>query len=174
MTKPNDPVTGDFRSDEPRIRKTSLAARIWLFFFFVVVGYASAIAWDRAPEYRVAVVLAMASLFLYGPVADYLIKTGIRRGLRACSKKDYETAILEIERAYAFFERHSWIDRYRWIIALNITKASYREIALHNIASIHYRNGDWDDAKVVFHRMLALFPDNEVARLGLAKIETFD
>lgn len=174
MTNLNELETGDFKPDEPGLRKASIAARIWLFVFFLVVGYVSSVVWDKAPEYRIAVVSAVAFLFFYGSMADYVIKSGIRRGLRACSRRDFETAIQEIEGAYAFLERHSWIDRYRRIIALNISAVGYREIALYNIASIHYQNGHWDEAKAVFLRMLQRFPENQIAKRGLAMIETFE
>ncbi len=155
---------------EPVLYQPSNPARFGLLFFFIVVGLISVFVWNEAPDYRILLVAIVGFLFFYGSIADFFIQSGIRRGLRAYSNDDYETAIRELERAYEFFERNSWIDRYRRIIALDISAIGYREVTLYNIGTIQLQAGNLDGAKAAYRRMLESFPKNRLAQRGMEMI----
>lgn len=77
-------------------------------------------------------------------------------------------------RIFDFFERHSWIDRYRAVVMMSSTAISFREMALYNIAYIHLQAGHKSEAKAAFRRVLEQFPDSILAKRGLRAFETIE
>lgn len=55
-----------------------------------------------------------------------LVPRNHRRGIALSRSGDYSLAIREYEKSYAFFTRHSWIDRYRYIVLLSASRISYK------------------------------------------------
>jgi len=114
-----------------------------------------------------------------GVVAYLLLWMGIqltvlaqpRRAIRLLKRKDFVAAIPELEEIYAFFTRHLWIDKYRYLTLLVSSRMSYREMALINLAYCHAQNGNGAKSKEYYQRALDEFPDSEIAQSALKMFE---
>jgi hypothetical protein len=63
-----------------------------------------------------------------------LIPRDHRAGIKLGRKQQFEQAIPKFQASFDFFNRHAWIDRFRSIVLMSPSAASYREMALANIA----------------------------------------
>ncbi len=115
---------------------------------------------------------------LYGPMTYLLISILLRKliprthrnGIKKNSAEKFEDAIVEFEKSYAFFKKHEWIDKYRFITLLSSSKMSYREMALANIAFCYSQIGNGIKSKAYYERTLKEFPENGVAKSALKMI----
>ncbi len=103
-----------------------------------------------------------------------LVPRNHRRGIALSRSGDYSLAIREYEKSYAFFTRHSWIDRYRYIVLLSASRISYKEMALVNIAFCYSQTGDGNMAKKYYEKALGQFPDSGMARTALQMIHAVE
>ncbi len=101
-----------------------------------------------------------------------LIPRNHRKGIRCFSSGDYPLAIREFEKSYEFFTRHSWIDRYRYVVVLTSSRASYREMALLNIAYCYGQMGQGEKAKGYYRKTLEEFPESEMAKSALRMLNS--
>ncbi|MBE5791238.1 MAG: hypothetical protein IJN21_10645 [Clostridia bacterium] len=62
-----------------------------------------------------------------------------RKGMRLLKAEMYEKALVCFQKSEAFFEKHAWIDKYRFITMFSSSAYSYREMALHNQAHAYLR-----------------------------------
>ena len=46
-----------------------------------------------------------------------------------------------------FFKRYNWIDKYRFVVLLSLSRISYTEMALANIAFCHGQLGEGGKSK---------------------------
>jgi tetratricopeptide (TPR) repeat protein len=97
----------------------------------------------------------------------YFIPKDHRHGITLVKQKDFQGAIPYFKNSYEFFTKHSWLDKYRFIILLSSSKMSYKEMALNNIAFCYGQIGDGDKSIEYYHRTLTEYPDNEIAKAGL-------
>jgi hypothetical protein len=86
--------------------------------------------------------------------------------------RKWEAAIPHFESSYAFFSAHQWIDRFRSVILMSPSAASYREMALVNVAFCYSQLGHGTEAKSVYERALREFPGSPVASSALKLIES--
>ena len=86
----------------------------------------------------------------------------------------YPEAIARFEASYIFFTRHVWIDRYRSIVMMSPSAASYREAALINIAFCYAQIGQGAEAKNYYLRTLHEFPESGLAKAALTLIESIE
>jgi tetratricopeptide (TPR) repeat protein len=95
-------------------------------------------------------------------------------GMRLVHKREFENAIPCFHKSYDFFNKHSWIDRYRYVTLMSSSKMCYKEMALNNIAFCYSQIGDGDKAVEYYNRTLEEYPDNEMARAALNLISSVD
>ena len=127
------------------------------------------------PDRLAASVAVGAGIYLvYSQVCRRLVTRRIRRGLRFLKQQDFPAAIAEYEKAYEFFSRHSWLDRFRYITVLSSSAYSYREIALCSMAFAYAQMGDGTNAVKLYQRAVQEFPDCAVARTSLKALEALD
>jgi tetratricopeptide (TPR) repeat protein len=94
------------------------------------------------------------------------------RELTLCGRcAPFAEAIAEYEKAYEFFSRHSWLDRFRYLTVLSSSAYSYREAALCGIAFAYSQMGDGANAAKFYQRALTEFPGCAVARTSLKAME---
>ena len=96
-----------------------------------------------------------------------LVPKDHRRGMKKVKIEDFENAIPDFEKSYEFFKSNDWIDKYRFIVLLNSTMISYKEMALNNIAFCYGQIGKGDKSKEYYERTLKEFPDSGLAKAGL-------
>ncbi len=94
----------------------------------------------------------------------FFIASDNRRGLKAMARQDFDAALEHFGQSYAYFSKHSWLDRYRSITLMSSSLWSYREIALMNILTVHVRKKDFAAATRACRRVLEEFPDNQIAQ----------
>lgn len=76
-------------------------------------------------------------------------------------------AISYFQKSYDFFQRYSWLDRFGYLVLLNSSAISYREMALNNIAFSYGQAGDGENAKEYYEKTLLEFPNSTLACAGL-------
>ncbi len=119
---------------------------------------------------------------LYGVAAYLALSYGSRamltrhhkRGIRLSRTQRYDEAIREYEKSYRFFSHHPWLDRFRSIFLFSASAASYREMALINIAYCHAQLGRGREAKAAYEKTLLEFPDNDMARSAVKFIRAIE
>jgi tetratricopeptide (TPR) repeat protein len=116
---------------------------------------------------------------IYG-VAAYLVYSfgsrGVllknhRRGIYFAKLNSYHDAIREFQLSYQFLGRHQWVDKYRFIVMLDSSAVSYREMALCNIAYSHVQLQEPVQALQYYRRALEEFPESEMAKDGVVHVE---
>jgi tetratricopeptide (TPR) repeat protein len=114
-----------------------------------------------------------AVLYLaWSNISKTLLFTEHRRGVRLTFENRHEEAIQAFQATDALLRRYPWIDRYRWLVALDPSAIAYREMALCNIAFNYAQMGDARRAKAAYEYALAEFPTSEMARNALRLIES--
>ena len=143
------------------------------------------------PQLLVAALLVTGCCLLIGPsvlavwtaMAVYLILSftlkqtiprSHRTGMAFLKSGDYARAAAEFEKSYAFFTRHSWIDRARFLTLLSSSRVSYTEMALLNLAFCCTQTGDGAGAKRYYEKALEQFPDSEMAKTALKMINSVE
>jgi tetratricopeptide (TPR) repeat protein len=108
---------------------------------------------------------------LYSKSSRWVLLRAHRRGLRLAGAEQFEAAIQAYQESHAFFTRHPWVDRYRWVTLMMPAAMTYREMALLNIAYCYLQRQDATRAKEYYRRVLKDFPANEIAIATLQCIE---
>ena len=118
-------------------------------------------------------VLIGASVYLaYSFGSRMLIARDHQRGMSLTRGLRYAEAIPYFANSYKFFSDYAWIDRYRSVLLMSASQASYREMALCNIAFCYSQIGDGQRAEKYYHQAVNEFPDSGLARTALRLIES--
>lgn len=94
-----------------------------------------------------------------------------RRGLTLIRQGDYKQAAEMFEHSYKFFSERQWLDKYRAIFIFSVSKMSYREMALLNMAYCKVELKELTKAKELYSRTLQEFPQSRMAKDALAYLE---
>jgi hypothetical protein len=123
---------------------------------------------SRSPT---GVMIAASCYLVYSRGSRAFLARDHNRGIRLFRDQHYADAFPHFKASQTFFERHAWIDRYRAIVLLSSSAASYHEMALLNQAAclIHLHRGA--EAKALYDRTIHLYPDSPLAKGALAAIE---
>ncbi len=100
---------------------------------FVLLGYAIFRDWILGIYVGVLVYLAVAWTL------RLTLQKHHRKGMRLLKAETFEKALVCFQKSEAFFEKHAWIDKYRFITMFSSSAYSYREMALHNQAYAYLR-----------------------------------
>lgn len=93
------------------------------------------------------------------------------KGLRNLAKADYKTALNDFEKSHLLFSKHNFFDRYGFIFLLNMSRYSYREAALLNMAFINYKIGNIEEALKLYEKVLSINSKNRIAKKGIKIVE---
>lgn len=115
-----------------------------------------------------------AVYLLYSNLSKAFLLRSHRKGRRLTDEGQYEQAVAAFDRSHAFFSKHSWIDRYRFLITLDSAATSYREMALINAAYCCFVLGDLPRAKAYYQKALAEFPNSDIAKNNLTRIAEYE
>lgn len=97
----------------------------------------------------------------------YLVLRDHRAGIKATRAGEHEGAIQHFLASYEFFSSHPWIDRWRSVLLMSASGASYREMALINVAFCQAQLGRRDQARDMYTRVAAEFPGSPIATAAL-------
>ncbi|MBE0690389.1 MAG: tetratricopeptide repeat protein [Anaerolineae bacterium] len=126
------------------------------------------------PDSDLTMMLLLAGGFylMWSAFSKALLFREHRQGVRLTILERHDEAIKAFEQSFAFLSRSPWIDRFRWLVALDSSAVSYREMALCNIAYNYARKGDARQAKAYYEEALAHFPRSKQAQAGLLMIDS--
>ena len=89
------------------------------------------------------------------------------RGIRLVRAMKFAKAAPCFEASYAAFNRHPWIDRFRWLMLGTASSMPYREMALCNAAFCYGQVGDGTRATALYEQALHEFPNSVMATAAL-------
>ena len=120
--------------------------------------------------------------FLFGAITYLAISISLRNlipkdhrnGIRNNNAEKFKDAIPDFEKSYAFFKKHEWIDKYRFITLLSSSKMSYQEMALANIGFCYSQIGDGIQSKKYYERTLKEFQESVLAKSALKMINAME
>lgn len=93
-------------------------------------------------------------------------------GVKKTYNKEYETAFQYFEESYQFFSKYRFFDKYGFVFLLNMSDYTYRESALLNQAYIKYEEGNKDESKELYEKVLIINSKNRIAKKGIKIIGT--
>ncbi len=111
-----------------------------------------------------AVLVGAAPWVVWSLLARPLLTRHHRAGIRFLRAGRFDEAIRAFGESRDFFTRHPALDRYRFFILMSAGAASYRELALCNIAYAHARAGDIGAARAACDEALSVFPESAIVR----------
>lgn len=122
--------------------------------------------------------LGFHDAFTPGVITYYVVGTAIewlapgrqRLAIRMVKKARFAEAIPKFQASYDFLSRHPWIDRWRAITLLSVSRSSLRESALTNIAFCMLQLGKEQEAMAYYAQALSQFPENTLAATELARL----
>lgn len=152
----------------PVVRQYSYwALTVHVIILAVLIGF---LCW-REVEYGVIFLILLMyygfTITLRGIVAPAHVK-----GMRLIKRENYEEAIVCFQCSYDYFERHQWVDRFRFITMFSCSGVAYREMALCNIAFCYGQLGEGEKAGLYYQKVLDQFPDNMLAKMSLNLINS--
>ncbi len=83
----------------------------------------------------------------------------------------YREAVEQSQSMYEFLNRHSWIDRYRYVLLLSETAIPYRTIALCNIAYGYWMLNDNPKSLEYYRKTVESYPSFEAFKEALKTVE---
>jgi tetratricopeptide (TPR) repeat protein len=170
MTSPDPgttPSTAAPRTPNP-VSTTYLLLNLAVLIVLILVM----LAWLRPLLIGNGVEASAASL--YALSAGALVFTIWSRGTKNALLKDHREggehaaagrvaqAITCYEKSLAFLSSNRWVDDLRWLILLDSSALSYREMALYNIGALHASAGDSAAARTAWERLLRDFPQTRL------------
>ena len=130
--------------------------------------------WRIAGGEPMGLVAGAIAYLLYSRGSRALLASAHRQGIRLVKAREWEAAIPEFEASYSHFSARPWLDRWRAILMLSDSAASYREMALVNLAFCLSQLDRGPEAKVAYERALQEFPDSPIAQAALNMIHSVE
>ncbi|MEP6789054.1 MAG: tetratricopeptide repeat protein [Acidobacteriota bacterium] len=112
------------------------------------------------------------SYLLYSVGARHFITRDHRAGIALVKQQRLEDAIARFQKSLEFLNRNSWIDRFRSIVLMSPSAASFREMALANIGFCYSQMGRGEEARTYYKKCLDLFPNSGLAAAALRMIDS--
>lgn len=100
-------------------------------------------------------------------IVRYTIRWNYGRGVIFSRRQQFTEAIECFEKSYAFFNRYPRLDKLRWFLLFSLSKISYREMSLLNIAFCYGQSGNGQKAIEYYERTLVEFPKSANATAAL-------
>jgi tetratricopeptide (TPR) repeat protein len=140
----------------------------WLYVLPQLAAMAVAItACIAAIGYPTGLFLGAAIYLAYSFGSRSILARHHRAGVRRIFRRQWAEALPCFQRSQAFFERFSWLDRYRQLFLMSPSAASYHEMALLNQAVCLIRLSRGAEARQRYERVLELYPDSPMAEAAL-------
>ncbi len=95
-----------------------------------------------------------------------------RSAIALVRKHQFADAIPCFQRSLDFFDRYPWLDKYRSLLLLSPSAASYREMALANMGFCYSQVGDGHNARSHYQQCLERFPDSGLAQTALNMMDS--
>lgn len=141
---------------------------------FAVLGASIFVAYALLPsgQKRAALLVGGVAYLVYSFGSRMIITRHHRAGIRAFRRGRYGDAIKHYDESIAFFERHSWVDRFRAITVMSPSIWTYHEMALMNRAFAHSQLGDGVASRHGYERVIREYPQNQIAHQALRMLNS--
>lgn len=106
------------------------------------------------------VLLGFAIYFLLSGYLKIIIPRAHRKGLYYLRKGEFEGAVYMFGRSYDFFNKHSYLEKYRALLLLSLSAFEYREMAIMNIIYCYEKTGNREQAKKYHSQLKKEYPNN--------------
>ncbi len=120
--------------------------------------------------FRDALTAGLIAYYVVGTAMEWLAQGSQRLAIRMVKKGRFAEAIPKFQASYDFLSRNAWIDRWRAITLLSVSRSCLRELALVNIAFCLLQLGKEQEAIAYYTQALFEFPKNTVAAAELARL----
>lgn len=94
------------------------------------------------------------------------------KGVKKTYNKEYKIAFQYFEESYQFFSKYKFFDKYGFVFLINTSDFTYRESALLNQAYIKYAEGNEDESKELYKKVLIINSKNRIAKKAIKIIGT--
>lgn len=146
----------------PTINKISPRAIAFMVFFEIVLF----VIWRHIiPEYHILLGF-LTFMFLV-----FLVRFSFARhhvaGMKLLHKRRFEEALKSFEKSYEFFQKHTWIDKFRHFLLLSVSVITFKEMALINIAFCYSQIQEGEKAIMYYQKTLQEFPSSVIAQTAL-------
>ena len=101
-----------------------------------------------------------------------LIPRHHRAGVALVRQERFEEAVPNFEESLRFFDRHSWIDRFRSVVLMSPSATGYREMAILNLAFCYGQLGDGRQSRQYYDECLRRFPDSGLAHVAIRMLDS--
>lgn len=129
------------------------------------------LVWSRFVD-REFLLLGGLTYFVLSFTLRTLVPSDHRAGMKLVQQKKFQEAIPRFQKSYAFFSKHLWIDKYRFITLFSSSKMTYREMALVNEAFCYTQIGEGVRAIEIYERTLREFPESIMAATALQMLKS--
>lgn len=125
-----------------------------------------------APEQSIFLSVIVYVVLSFG--LRFFLTSHHRKGMKLIHMQLFKEAIPHFEESVAFYTRHSWVDKYRYLTLLASSKMTYREMGLCNIAFCESQLGHGQKAKQLYETIVAEYPENGIALTALGMIRSIE
>lgn len=91
-------------------------------------------------------------------------------GIALIKQSKFKDAIPVIQESIEFYDKRSWIDKYRFVLLISSSKKSIKETSICNLAYCYLQVGEVQKSKRIYEEVLINNPDNANARAMLNTI----
>jgi tetratricopeptide (TPR) repeat protein len=119
--------------------------------------------------------------FAFGFITYVIIWYGLRtmafpkdvhKSIGLIKEEKFGEAIPYIERSIEYYNKHLWIDKYRFLLMVSSSKRGIRESSICNLGFCLLQTGQVKAAKEVYEDVLRQYPENTIAIIQLRTINT--
>ncbi len=107
--------------------------------------------------------LTLLARWLFFPNALY-------EGITLIKQAKFQEAIPVIQVTIDYYTKHSWIDKFRFLLLISSAKRTIRESSICNLAYCYLQTGNIQKAKEIYHDVLLQYPENINAKSMLNTI----
>ena len=125
--------------------------------------------WDRRNYFVLGFITYL--IIWYG-LRTMAFPKDVHKSIRLIKEEKFGEAIPYIERSIVFYNRHSWIDKYRFLLMVSSSKRGIRESSICNLGFCLLQIGQVKAAKEVYENVLRQYPESTIAILQLRTINS--
>jgi len=108
--------------------------------------------------------------FILFLISRHVVTRKHRAGIISIKRGQVDAAIAHFQESYVFFNDHKILNNYIGPL-FSISKATYKEMALLNMAYCYLQKKDGLQAKRIYEQTLSEFPNSMLARNTLTTFE---
>jgi len=156
--------------DLPSVKKIAWPVVVLHLLFQVVLIFSF---WSLCfPGNLILAAICGAGAYLgYSRLSKIIVLRRLRQAMRFFRAGMYREAVEQSQSMYEFLNRHSWIDRYRYVLLLSETAIPYRTIALCNIAYGYWMLNDNPKSLEYYRKTVESYPSFEAFKEALKTVE---